>query len=443
MSYRPLARGFPKKTSPEREGRNLPFVHRPRVSVRRPFGAVSSEGAAATILYHQALLTKMSFRRKYHSVPLGRDQFYIDVRYSNLRPIGGGSYGVVCAADDATTGRRVAIKKIANVFGDLVDAKRILREIKLLRHFGSHENIVQVKDLVTVPPNTIDFQDVYIVTNLMESDLDRIITSRQALTNQHHQYFLYQILRGLKYIHSAHVLHRDLKPSNLLVNGNCDLAICDFGLARGVDDDAGKLTEYVVTRWYRAPELLCEAKDYGPPIDVWSVGCVFAEMLRRKPFFRGDTPQHQLETIVSVLGRPSEKALGAIEHRAARDAVEAGCTNDELHEFKSYFPRDASPTALDLLQKMLVFDPHERASVERCLEHPYLSDLHGQMPEPLCDDAFDFEFERSDAAETKSGDALPREELQSMMFEEMVQLQLVMEDGSQAKEEDSAAPEAK
>ena len=127
----------------------------------------------------------------------------------------------------------------------------------------------------------------------------------------------------------------------------------------------------------------------------------------------------------------------------ARDAVEAGCTNDELHEFKSYFPRDASPTALDLLQKMLVFDPHERASVERCLEHPYLSDLHGQMPEPLCDDAFDFEFERSDAAETKSGDALPREELQSMMFEEMVQLQLVMEDGSQAKEEDSAAPEAK
>jgi len=128
----------------------------------------------------------MSFRRKYHSVPLGRDQFYIDVRYTNLRPIGGGSYGVVCSADDTATGRRVAIKKIANVFSDLVDAKcasasprararrrraarrRILREIKLLRHFGSHENIVQVKDIITVPPNTIDFSDVYIVTNLME-----------------------------------------------------------------------------------------------------------------------------------------------------------------------------------------------------------------------------------------------------------------------------------
>jgi mitogen-activated protein kinase 1/3 len=275
----------------------------------------------------------------------------------------------------------------------------------------------------------------------MESDLDRIITSRQALTNQHHQYFLYQILRGLKYIHSAHVLHRDLKPSNLLVNGNCDLAICDFGLARGVDDEAGKLTEYVVTRWYRAPELLCEARDYGPPIDVWSVGCVFAEMLRRKPFFRGDTPQHQLETIVSVLGRPSPKALAAVEHRAARDAIEHGCT-DERHEFKSYFPRDSSSTALDLLQQMLVFDPAERASVEQCLEHPYLSDLHGQMPEPLCEDAFDFEFERPDASSEAKGEQLPREELQSMMFEEMVQLQLIMEDGGAAKEEEDA-PEAK
>ncbi|KAH8070051.1 MAP kinase [Aureococcus anophagefferens] len=369
----------------------------------------------------------MSFRRKYHSVPLGRDQFYIDVRYTNLRPIGGGSYGVVCSADDTATGRRVAIKKIANVFSDLVDAKRILREIKLLRHFGSHENIVQVKDIITVPPNTIDFSDVYIVTNLMErarrvlgrrpearkpppraprSDLDRIITSRQTLTNQHHQYFLYQILRGLKYIHSASVLHRDLKPSNLLVNSNCDLAICDFGLARGFDDDAGKLTEYVVTRWYRAPELLCETAT--------------TTAHRRL---------HQLETIVSVLGKPGDGALEKIQHEAARKAIFAGA-ECEPYPFASYFPRDTSPTALDLLAKMLVFDPAARATVDAALEHPYLSELHGQMPEPLCDDTFDFEFERAATASSDEGkDALPKEEIQSMMFEEMVQLQLVMEDG--------------
>ena len=309
---------------------------------------------------------------------------------------------------------------------------------------------MQVKDIITVPPNTIDFSDVYIVTNLMErarrvpretrgspepaaararSDLDRIITSRQTLTNQHHQYFLYQILRGLKYIHSASVLHRDLKPSNLLVNSNCDLAICDFGLARGFDDDAGKLTEYVVTRWYRAPELLCETKDYDEAIDVWSVGCIFAEMLRRKPFFRGDTPQHQLETIVSVLGKPGDGALEKIQHEAARKAIFAGA-ECEPYPFASYFPRDTSPTALDLLAKMLVFDPAARATVDAALEHPYLSELHGQMPEPLCDDTFDFEFERAATASSDEGkDALPKEEIQSMMFEEMVQLQLVMEDG--------------
>jgi mitogen-activated protein kinase 1/3 len=308
-----------------------------------------------------------------------RDVFFIDQRYRNLKPIGGGSYGVVCAADDVNTGTRVALKKITHVFSDLVDAKRILREIKLLRHFDGHENIIAIRDIITVPPDTTDFRDVYIITNLMESDLDRIIASNQPLTNQHYQYFLYQILRGLKFIHSANVLHRDLKPSNLLVNANCDLAICDFGLARGVD--AGQdalLTEYVVTRWYRAPELLCESNRYGEAIDVWSVGCIFAEMLRRKPFFRGDTPQHQLETIVSVLGMPSEAAMQIITHSAARKAV---CSGAECkpYPFKSYFPRDTSAVALDLLQRMLVFDPEMRISVEDALQHPYLAELHGQV----------------------------------------------------------------
>ena len=128
------------------------------------------------------------------------------------------------------------------------------------------------------------------MTSLFESDLDRIIASQQRLSDQHAQYFVYQILRGLKFIHSAKVLHRDLKPSNLLVNSNCDLAICDFGLARGVSPEvAGQLTEYVVTRWYRAPELLCESADYDEKVDVWSVGCVLGEILGRRPIFKGNS----------------------------------------------------------------------------------------------------------------------------------------------------------
>jgi serine/threonine protein kinase len=241
---------------------------------------------------------------QYHTVSVGYNSFYIDQRYRNLKPIGDGSYGFVASATDTVTGNKVAIKKVKDTFLDVVDAKRILREIKLLNHFDKHENIITIYDIMSVPPNKEHFDDIYIVTNLMESDLERIIRSRQVLTDQHLQYFLFQILRGLKYVHSANVLHRDLKPSNLLVNANCDLALCDFGLARGFDAGVDMLTEYVVTRWYRPPELLLECSMYGKPVDVWSVGCIFAEVIVHEPFFRGDNPQHQLQVIVSKLGKP-------------------------------------------------------------------------------------------------------------------------------------------
>ena len=231
---------------------------------------------------------------EFHTLQVGYNKFYIDKRYVNLRPCGDGSYGFVASAEDTITGEKVAIKKIKDAFSDSVDAKRILRELKLLRHFNSHENIISILDIMTVPVNSPKFDDIYIVTNLMESDLERIIRSRQVLTDQHFQYFLYQILRALKYVHSANVLHRDLKPSNLLVNANCDLALCDFGLARGFENEGeDTLTQYVVTRWYRAPELLCESPYYGKPVDIWSVGCIFSELLAQEPFFRGENPQHQ------------------------------------------------------------------------------------------------------------------------------------------------------
>ena len=185
---------------------------------------------------------------------------------------------------------------VPKAFQDEIDAKRILREIKLLKHL-KHDNIVGIVDMM--PPMTRyvdDFHDVYIVSELMETDLYRIIYSKQSLSIDHVKYFTYQILRALKYIHSANVLHRDLKPSNLLVNSNCDLKICDFGLARGVLDDSQMkdqskrplLTEYVVTRWYRAPEIMLACHEYDKPVDVWSTGCILAELLARKPYFPGD-----------------------------------------------------------------------------------------------------------------------------------------------------------
>ncbi|CAM9866995.1 unnamed protein product [Hapterophycus canaliculatus] len=196
----------------------------------------------------------------------------------------------------------------------------------------------------------------------MESDLQKIISSTQPLTDQHYHYFLYQqLLRGLKYIHSANVLHRDLKPSNLVLNANCDLAICDFGLSRGVEQEGGEtLTEYVQTRWYRAPELLCYSSTYDTAVDMWSVGCIFAELLGRKPFFQGKNPMHQLQMIVDVLGCPSEEDMSFIQDKAARAVVlqqarqavaRRGAAG--VRPLSVYFPTDTSPLALDLLAKMV------------------------------------------------------------------------------------------
>ncbi|KAM3576937.1 hypothetical protein VYU27_001302 [Nannochloropsis oceanica] len=194
-------------------------------------------------------------------------EFVLDARYELIKPIGHGAYGVVISATDAQLGQKVAIKKCPNAFEDLVDAKRIVREIRLLMHFR-HENIVRVLDLQAPP--VADFDDVYIISELMDTDLHRVIYSRQKLTEDHVQFFLYQMLCALKYIHSAKVIHRDLKPSNILLNSNCDLKICDFGLSRGVcpvgEQEASDLTEYVVTRWYRAPEIMLSCPEYTTAI---------------------------------------------------------------------------------------------------------------------------------------------------------------------------------
>ena len=218
---------------------------------------------------------------------------FLSERYTFLRELGHGAYGVVryrdltSAVTNKKTGVDVAIKKVTNVFQKPILAKRALREIKLLRHFAGHENITSILDMDTSDPYS--FNEIFICQELMEADLHQIIRSEQPLTDAHYQYFIYQLCRGLKYIHSANVLHRDLKPGNLLVNADCELKICDFGLARGLSDtpDAGFMTEYVATRWYRAPEIMLAFRSYTKAIDMWSVGCILAELLGSKPLFKG------------------------------------------------------------------------------------------------------------------------------------------------------------
>jgi serine/threonine protein kinase len=234
----------------------------------------------------------------------------VDVRYSMIKKLGQGAYGIVGQFTDTTNGSIVAIKKTTKAFDDPTDAKRTLRELKLLSHL-EHENIVRLTDVLPSAATADGQQDVYMVMESMDTDLHQIIRSKQELTDEHAQYFMYQLFCGLKFMHSAGVLHRDLKPGNLLVNRNCDLKICDFGLARiasGVGGEADKgdvMTEYVITRWYRPPELIL-TRNYDTSIDMWSAGCILGELLLRKPIFPGRDYVDQIKIIIQQIGSPSE-----------------------------------------------------------------------------------------------------------------------------------------
>ncbi|KAI5122097.1 hypothetical protein M0805_002219 [Coniferiporia weirii] len=334
--------------------------------------------------------------------------------YDVLELIGEGAYGVVCSAIHIPTQRKVAIKRITP-FDHSMFCLRTLREIKLLRHFD-HENIISILDILR-PTSLTEFREVYLVQELMETDMHRVIRT-QELSDDHCQYFIYQTLRALKALHSADVLHRDLKPSNLLLNANCDLKLCDFGLARSarpppnVDDTSTFMTEYVATRWYRAPEVMLTFKEYTRAIDIWSVGCILAEMLSGKPLFPGRDYHHQLSLILDILGTPSIDDFYAISSPRSREYIRA-LPFRKKRPLATLFP-NANPLAIDLMDKCLTFSPKKRIQVDDALRHPYLEPYHDPMDEPTApplDPSF-FHFD--------NGIPLSKEDLKELIYEEVM-----------------------
>ncbi|XP_022619191.1 serine/threonine-protein kinase NLK isoform X1 [Seriola dumerili] len=288
------------------------------------------------------------------------------------RPIGYGAFGVVWSVTDPRDGKRVALKKMPNVFQNLVSCKRVFRELKMLCFF-KHENVLSALDILQ-PPHIDYFEEIYVVTELMQSDLHKIIVSPQPLSSDHAKVFLYQILRGLKYLHSAGILHRDIKPGNLLVNSNCVLKICDFGLARVEESDESRhMTQEVVTQYYRAPEILMGSRHYSNSIDIWSVGCIFAELLGRRILFQAQSPIQQLDLITDLLGTPSMEAMRTA-CEGARAHILRGPHKQPSLPVLYTLSSQATHEAVHLLCRMLVFDPSKRISAKDALAHPYLDE---------------------------------------------------------------------
>ncbi|CAG9331579.1 unnamed protein product [Blepharisma stoltei] len=340
--------------------------------------------------------------------------FELDRRYVILNVIGSGAYGTVVSATDSQNGQNAAVKRMEKSFENVLMAKRALRELITLRILN-HENIIRIKT-IQLPFSRNDVEEIYIVSELMEADLSTVIKSRQTLTDDQCQFFLYQLLRGLKYMHSANILHRDLKPRNILVNRNCDLKICDFGLARFVNNNRNALnlrtmSDYVATRWYRAPELLLSTHTYTAAMDVWSVGCIFGELLLRKPIFPGSDATNQLELIINALGSPSPEEIESIPHIESRETLKR--MHKRTKKPLTMIIPNANPQALDLLEKLLAFSPSKRISISEALSHPYLSSFHCPEDEPICTEDFRYEFRFED-------ENLDIEDLKDLLYEEIL-----------------------
>ncbi|XP_042448641.1 mitogen-activated protein kinase 9-like [Zingiber officinale] len=340
-------------------------------------------------------------------------------QYQIQEVIGKGSYGVVAAAIDTHTGERVAIKKINDVFEHVSDATRILREIKLLRLLR-HPDIVEIKHIM-LPPSRREFRDIYVIFELMESDLHQVIKANDDLTPEHYQFFLYQLLRALKYIHTANVFHRDLKPKNILANADCKLKICDFGLARASFNDAPSAifwTDYVATRWYRAPEL-CGSffSKYTPGIDIWSIGCIFAEMLTGRPLFPGKNVVHQLDLMTDFLGTPSAETIARIRNEKAKRYL-SSMRRKQPVPFSQKFP-NVDPLALRLLERLLAFDSKDRPSAEEALADPYFRGLANVDREPSTQpiSKLEFEFERK---------KLTKDDVRELIYREILEYHPLM-----------------
>eukprot|EP01134_Creolimax_fragrantissima_P007094 CFRG7094T1 len=286
--------------------------------------------------------------------------------YRKLEKIGSGTYGVVYKAKHKTTGEFVALKRIRLEGDDEGVPSTAIREVSTLMEL-KHQNIVRLLDVCCEDGKLL------LVFEYLNQDLKKYIDTAppNGFTPAHVKSFCWQMLQGIYFCHARRMLHRDLKPQNLLIAEDGTLKIADFGLARAFGIPLPAYTHEVVTLWYRAPEILLGAKKYSVPIDMWSVGCIFAELVTRRALFAGDCEIDQIFKIFGQCGTPTPETWPSVT---------------ELPDFNEKFPKHQpqdirnivkglGDDGIDLLEKMLILDPAKRISAKQAILHPYFSDL--------------------------------------------------------------------
>ena len=285
---------------------------------------------------------------------------------------------------DVARDSRVAIKKITRPFDNCIHAKRTYRELRLLKHMD-HENVIGLLDVFSPVTSFESFSDIYFVTPFMDINLEQAI---HMLSEEQVKFVVYQVLRGLKYIHSAGIIHRDLKPSNLAINGRCELKILDFGLAR---HHVQEMTGYVATRWYRAPDIILNWKHYNQAMDIWSVGCIMAELLTSRVLFHGNDAIDQVRKILEVCGPPDEEFMENVTDEATLKFLRENLV-EQVRTFEEILA-GSSVEAIDFVAQMLALDPRVRPTAEFALTHPYLTEYHDESDEPIAHELFDDSLE--------------------------------------------------
>ncbi|XP_059193798.1 mitogen-activated protein kinase 4 [Centropristis striata] len=334
--------------------------------------------------------------------PLFLHGFDLGGHFVDLRPLGTGVTGLVLSAVDERTGQRVAIKKL--VMRDAVTVKHALREVKITRRL-LHENVVRVHEVLApygrpLPRDPTQLSALYIVQECMETDLARLL-EQGPLPAGHATLLFYQLLRGLKFIHSANVLHRDLKPANIFINTDqLLLKIGDFGLARIVDphySHKGYLSEGLVTKWYCSPRLLLSPNNYTKAIDMWAAGCILAEMLTGRMLFAG---AHELEQMQLIL-----HTVPVLREEDRQDLLQV-MPSYVSHGWRVKKPfsellPEVDAQAVDFLERILTFNPMDRLTAEAALSHPFLKQYSCPEDEPTSSHPFRIEDELEDSLVTE------------------------------------------